>query len=285
VTGAEGEGLPPAAADAGAPALAPLDPQEHAAAATLRAAIEEPALGGFVVGDRLVITLPLATPFPAVAEARYLAVRTVVGEGDRSELSNQAVIVPRPPPPPPGGLTVEPRDEGIALAWQGDGPGVAGYHVYRRLAAERVWGPPLARVEAARTDHLDATAAFGQRYIYAVTAVAATAPVVESAIAEPREVEYRDLFAPAPPAGLVALVEEGRVRLVWEAVRAADLAGYRILRRAGAGDFEPLGAGLITASERVDETVAPGVTYTWRVVAVDDDGNASPPAEVTASAR
>jgi hypothetical protein len=87
------------------------------------------------------------------------------------------------------------------------------------------------------------------------------------------------------PAGLVALVEEGRVRLVWEVVPASDLAGYRVTRASGADEGEPLGDGLVTAAEWVDEEAAPDITYTWRVQAVDEVGNVSAPAEVTATAR
>jgi hypothetical protein len=238
-----------------------------------------------VDGDRLVIPLPLAGDFPEVPEVHYFAVRTVVGEQNRSEYSNQAVLVPRPPPAAPGGLVAEARGDGVALTWRGDGPEVVGYHVYRRGAAERVWGQPLSRVGRDRTDHLDDTASYGESYIYAVTSLVALDPLVESSIAETREVDYRDRFPPAVPAGLVALVEEGRVRLVWEVVPASDLAGYRVTRASGADEAEPLGDGLVTAAEWVDEEAAPDLTYTWRVQAVDEVGNVSAPAEVTATAR
>lgn len=270
-------------AAAGAPT--PLDPRQFAAAAKLRAEIAGPALSEVVVGERIVIPLPLAPTFPEVPEALYFAVRTVAGEGDRSEMSNQAVIVPRVPPPAPQGLTAEAGPGGVRLAWQADGPAVIGYDVYRRGAQERVFLDPIARLDAGASGYFDESARFGERYIYAVTAVAAREPVIASTVASTVEIDYRDRFPPATPGGLVALVEEGRVRLAWEAAQAADLAGYRVSRASGGGDFLPVSDGLVTGSEWVDRSVSAGTTYTWRVVSVDREGNVSPPAEVTAQAR
>lgn len=278
-----GDAETPTVAAAGG--LPPLDPREFAGAATLRAEIAGPALSDVVVGERIVVPLPLPATFPEVPEALYFAVRTVAGDGDRSEMSNQAVIVPRVPPPAPQGLSAEAGPGGVRLAWEADGPAVVGYDVYRRGAQERIFLDPIARLDAGASGYFDETARFGERYIYAVTAVAAREPVIASTVASTVEVDYRDRFPPAAPGGLVALVEEGRVRLAWEAAQAADLAGYRVSRASGGGDFSPVGDGLVTASEWVDRSVSAGTTYTWRVVSVDGEGNVSPPAEVTAAAR
>lgn len=274
-----------AGAAVAAAAPPPLDPREFAAAATLRTEIAGPALTQVIVGERIVIPLPLPATFPPVPEALYLAVRTVAAGEDRSEMSNQAVIVPRVPPPAPRGLTGEAAPGGVRLAWEGDGLEVVGYDVYRRGAQERAFLDPIARLDAGAAGYFDETARFGERYIYAVTAVAARQPAIASAVGSTVEVDYRDRFPPAAPGGLVALVEEGRVRLVWEAAQAADLAGYRVSRSSGGGPFRPVAGGLVTGSEWVDESVAAGTTYTWRVESVDREGNASPPAEITALAR
>lgn len=281
--GAEGAESGAAAETASGPP--PLDPREFAGAATLRTQLTGPALSAVVVGERIVIPLPLAPTFPEVPEALYLAVRTVSAGDDRSEMSNQAVIVPRVPPAAPQGLSAEAGPGGVRLSWQADGPTVIGYDVYRRGAQERTFLDPIARLDAGTSGYFDESARFGERYIYAVTAVAAREPVIASAVGSTVEVDYRDRFPPAAPAGLVALVEEGRVRLVWEAAQAADLAGYRVSRASGGGAFQPVGDGLVTGSEWVDESVFAGTTYAWQVVSVDGEGNASSPAEVTAEAR
>jgi fibronectin type 3 domain-containing protein len=106
---------------------------------------------------------------------------------------------------------------------------------------------------------------------------------VESAAAATREVDYRDRFPPPAPPDLVALGEGSQVRLIWQESLAADRAGYRVYRRYGDGDFEPLlGGELVTSGEHVDTGLAPG-SYVYRVTAVDESGNegeASPEVEV-----
>jgi hypothetical protein len=167
-------------------------------------------------------------------------------------------------------------------------PGLAGFNVYRRKATERTYGAPLRTVGARSRVFLDESALFGERYIYAVSAVASRRPVVvESRLAEEVEVDYRDRFAPPVPQGLVALSEEGRVRLVWQESAAPDLAGYRIYRRGPDGeDFQPLPGELVTATEHAVRDLAPGATYRFRVTAVDRLGNESRPSEtVTAVIR
>jgi fibronectin type 3 domain-containing protein len=160
-------------------------------------------------------------------------------------------------------------------------PALAGFNLYRRKATERTYGAPLRTVGARSRAFVDESALFGERYIYAVSAVASRRPVVvESRLAEEVEVDYRDRFAPPVPQGLVALSEEGRVRLVWQESAAPDLVGYRIYRRGPESeDFRPLPGELVTATEHADRDLAPGGTYHYRVTAVDRLGNESRPSE------
>ncbi|HUF79185.1 MAG TPA: fibronectin type III domain-containing protein [Thermoanaerobaculia bacterium] len=158
-------------------------------------------------------------------------------------------------------------------------PGLAGFNVYRRLSTERTYGPPMSTLGHRPRAFLDDSAAFGERYIYTVTAVASRKPIlVESGLAEEVEVDYRDRFAPPVPKGLLALAEEGRVRLVWEVSPAPDVAGYRVFRRGpDTQEFRPVTEELLTATELVDRDLAPGATYSYRVTAVDRMGNESEP--------
>ena len=239
-----------------------------------------------VVGGDLVIHLPLADPLPAEPQVVHLAVRTVGSSGEQSAFSNQAAIVPLPPPPPPRGLDAEARSEGIRVSWEPQTQGIVGYNLYRREATLRAFENPVAVPTPDRTSYLDRTAKLGGTYVYAVTAVVQRQPLVESAVAQVQEVDYRDRFAPPVPQNLVALAEEGRVRVVWEGSEADDLAGYLVSRRSGPdGDFEPLGEEPRTDTEYVDTHVEPGTRYTYRVVAVDTSGNRSEAAEATTEAR
>jgi fibronectin type 3 domain-containing protein len=138
-------------------------------------------------------------------------------------------------------------------------------------------GKPLATVPPTETRYLDTTARFGTSYIYSVTALARTAPVVESAVQAEREVRYLDRFPPPAPADLVALAESGQVRLVWRSSEAADLAGYAVYRREGDGAPQRLTPEPIAALEFTDTDVAAGRTYRYRVTAIDQEGNESEP--------
>lgn len=265
----------------------PVDAREFAAAATVLRTLRAEELTGAVYGDRLVVTLPLPSPLPEPPQAHLFAVRTAAVGDHVSAFSNRTAIVPRPPPPPPNGLSATPLAEGIEIAWEPgtDGADLAGFHVYRRLATERGFGPPLRLTGPAQTTFLDRDARYGQRYIYAVTAVAQRTPPIESAIAAAREVDYRDVFAPPAPTGLVALADAGAIRLVWNESRAPDLAGYRLSRRSGDAPWQPLTPEPVIRVEYIDRAVEPGLTYRYRLTAVDALGNESDPAEAEALAR
>ncbi len=256
----------------------PLDPRQLEAAAKLVLRLEGPELASAAAGDRLLLRLP-APPVPAEGPvAHHYVVRTVGPEGDRSAISNQVILVTQAPPPAPEELNVTPTAEGIEITWRPPshgGEAVKGFNVYRREATARDGRQPLATLPPTATRHLDTTAGFGTSYIYAVTSVGRTAPLVESAVQAEREVRYVDRFAPPPPADLVALAESGRVRLVWRSSPAPDLAGYLVYRREGAGAWRKLTAEPLAALEYSDTDVAAGRAYTYRVTAVDQQGNES----------
>lgn len=270
-----------------------------------------------VRGDRIALTLPVPEPPEAAAGAAAVtvSVKTSGPGGEESAFSNRVSFLLAQPPEPPTGLEAEGGPGGVRLEWSWEGEeaeaggepvaveeavegeasaeageaeesGLAGFNVYRRKATERTYGPPLRAVGAAIRAFTDEGALFGERYIYAVTAVASRRPVViESRLAEEVEVDYRDLYPPPVPEGLVALVQteearEGRVRLVWEASRTPDLAGYLVYRRSpDTQEFRPLTPEPIPATEYQDRDLAAGATYTYRVTAVDRTGNESAPSE------
>lgn len=266
----------------------PVDAREFGGAAAPVLTLSGDRLAGAVRGDRIVVSLPVDLPGAEAGDdapptARYYAVRTVA-EGDfESALSNRAGIVPRVPPPAPGELTADPRADGVEIGWQwDDGVDIAGFDVYRRLATDRDFGEPLTLVGPRQRSYTDTGARYGQRYLYAVTAVAQRSPLIESAVAAAREVDYRDVFAPPVPASVVALADAGAVRLVWDESRAPDLAGYNVYRHRGEGEWQRITAEPVDRVELTDRDVAAGQTYAYRVTAVDELGNESdpsPPAE------
>src|SRR5262245_54722825 len=261
-----------------------LEEREFALAAKKVLALAAADVGAATQGDKLVLTLPVADPIPTPKEVRHFRVFTLGPTGDRSEGSNVVRIVPQTPPVPPVGIELQPKAEGIEITWQ-PVPGALGYLIYRREAETKSYGNPVQAIVAPAGRLLDSQPKLGSSYIYAVTSVFHRAPIVESAIQSEREVRYVDRFPPPAVTDLVALAEEGRVRLIWSAVDASDLAGYRVYRSEGGGEMRRLTDEPIAATELTDARAASGRTYTYRVVAVDTQGNESPPQETQAIPR
>jgi len=268
----------------GQPPAPILDP-EFDSAATVLLTLRGTELDAAVTGDRIQIRLPLEAELPETPSAHYFAVRTLKGE-ETSVTSNRAVLIPMPPPPPPENLAVTARADGIELSWQTDDERAVGFDVFRRQASDRGYGEALERVAKDQRSFVDATARYGERYIYTVRTVAGTEPLIHSAEAGEREIDYADRFAPPLPAGFVALGERGRVRLRWDASDASDVAGYRLFRREPGRDFHTLTDEPVTELEYLDRGLSSGLSFDYRIQVVDQVGNESPLSEpVTTTVR
>jgi predicted small lipoprotein YifL len=303
----------PAPGSAAAPGMpSALDPRQYESLAKLRLTLTSKDLGAATLGNQLIVDLPLPEPLPAATVAtppaaapgaapatvppgatnakaaagaatataagvtRDYAVRAYGPKGDRSALSNQALLMPKEPPQAPEGVTVTPQADGILVAWK-PVPNGGGYAVYRRAATERFSSKPLALVRSGEIRHLDQTARFGQSYIYSVTTVDPRQPLVESAIKAEQEIRYVDVYPPPVPEELVAVAEAGRARLVWRQSEAPDLAGYIVYRKGATGDYVRLTPKPIAATNYVDTAVVSGQAYDYRVTAIDQTGNESAP--------
>ena len=98
----------------------------------------------------------------------------------------------------------------------------------------------------------------------------------------PASLTFHDIVPPQAPAGLVAipggsLVAPLSIDLSWEPNAETDLAGYRVYRRTGLGEFRRLTDVPVSASAYRDRKIEAGQTYTYRVTAVDQRGNESGP--------
>lgn len=273
----------PAPAEGAPPAL---DPRELVAAAQPRLELAGAELAGAVSGDRLTVRFRLEEPLPEPAEARYFAVRTEAAGGEVSPWSNVVALVPRAPPLPPADLRVVARKEGVALAWSvAEGPEPpAGFRVYRRDAQATSWGEPIADLGPEATGHVDTTARYGGRYFYTACALGSRAPVVESAPAGEREIDYQDRFAPEPPKNLRALGGEGEARLLWEPSPDPDVSGYVVFREDPGQEFRRVTAEPVAGGEWTDRGLGRGFVFRYRVAAIDRAGNLGEPSE-TAEAR
>jgi hypothetical protein len=216
----------------------------------------------------------------------------VVTEGTtaRSEMSNLAAIVPIDVPMPPESVTATPKAEGVVLSWSPpqkaitgeEKPHVVGYNIYRLSKGQTAneLATPINISPVAQTTYTDVPPYGAQEYT--VTALAATGPPrIESDPSAPASATFIDLVPPPIPTGLTALVETNSIRLVWDAVQAPDLAGYKIYRTEGAGEKElkivgriPI-TGLITQTNFRDTGVQQGISYFYEVTSLDKSGNES----------
>ncbi len=259
--------------------LAATTPAEFLATAQLIESFDADAIERATAGDKLTFRVELGE---AGHEewAHTFAVKTLVSEKLVSAYSNTVTLVQRIAPPPPTDFQLTAEASGIRLTWaepseSEDRP--TSFRVYRRPVQNRLYGQSLTRLAGDATEYLDRTAAFGERYIYAVTAAGHESPLLESFFGGEREIDYSDRFAPNPPTNLIALAESGRVRLLWDASTEEDVVGYVVFRRRDGTEFQKLTDEPVVDVEYSDRTVETGATYDYRVSAVDRVGNQGEP--------
>jgi hypothetical protein len=209
---------------------------------------------------------------------------TYAGRGPAPEVSLEEPSGEAPAPPPPAQATSTPAPGDIEVEEIVDDGGIDAFHIYRRSARSPHYDAPLRRVEKADRTFVDRSAAFGESYIYALAAVKRNGPLIESALSTEREVAYEDRFAPGPPRNLVTFADPQSVRLLWDPSSSPDVAGYFVERRTGTSDeWAPLNTEPILGLEYTDRRVRSGQTYSYRVLAADQNdlrGDPSIPTEV-----
>ena len=136
---------------------------------------------------------------------------------------------------------------------------------------------PLNPQPLTATTFADARIEFGSERCYVVRAVKAFGTLREES--EASEVECitpRDIYPPAAPKGLTAVVNAGAISLIWDRNAENDLDGYLVLRaEAPSGTLQPITREPIHQTTFNDTSARPGVRYIYAVVAVDKAGNAS----------
>lgn len=254
--------------------------------------IEKANLAGATAGGRLVIT---DTPRFRSTDGRPVRLTyAVVTEGGkaRSEFSNLAIIVPLPVSIPPPGLKATANAGGVTLTWDVpqtsvggvEGPIISGYNVYRSgpgTAPGDLDLPINTAPVTART--FNDTPGYGE-HEYRVAAIAtAGPPAMQSDPSAPVRINFRDLIPPPVPASITPLIEQRAVRLIWEAVEAPDLAGYRVYRTEGVGhgnSIKDIGTvalvnEIVTVTTVTDPNADLGIAYRYGVASIDKSGNES----------
>lgn len=191
------------------------------------------------------------------------------------------VRVPRVMPlPAPKGLMAKPDDMAVHLSWQGEdgtsgeADGLAGYVVYRKGPAEdkQLNMRPLLEPKL-----VDRTVQNGQQYSYRVAAVDRVGKhLIYGEQSKPVSVKPQDATAPKPPSDLVALPQAGATLLRFTPSPDQDTEGYLVFRsRSKTGPWTQLNQKLVIENTFMDDSVQKGVTYFYRVMAVDENGNKS----------
>ena len=238
------------------------------------------AAGPLVAGSRL----ELADEDTATLGARGVgavlryAVRVIDRGGRRSPLVVVRDLTPIESVPAPTGLTAEPTKDGVRLSWRPP-PGLdeASFNIYRIPTGGRAAETPINAKPVYGPAFLDASAIPGESYDYSVrVALHPEPPFREGEPANLVDVLVDDRFSPAPPAGLVGVQEGLAVRLFWDPSPEYDVAGYRVARRVGDGEWTGAGADLVREPLFLDRDVEIGQRIDYRVTAVD---RADPPNE------
>ena len=230
-------------------------------------------------------------------------VRTRVSSKRASTNSNAVSLPIFPAPGAVSDLRASVAEDAITLTWTAPplniGPPVTGYRVYRAdvpaIAGTPVPASASATASASPSSTLqllgesqqpqyrDATAELDHTYSYFVRSFARYgSAVVESADSVLPSIFAKDIFPPAVPQGLEAIVAPesngtpAYVELAWNINPEADFAGY-IVYRSEQNDTTgaPLTPELLSAPTFRDTTVVSGHRYFYRVAAVDHDGNTS----------
>jgi len=221
-------------------------------------------------------------------EYRY-RVRLLDAAGRKVNQSTYKVKVTAPiQPEPPTGVDATARDGEVLLQW--DYPAykgrkddrTVGFHLYRTEgggAEIRVTPAPILRVEGFLS-YLDREVTNGVEYAYALEAVDIIG--VTSGRVKTPGVIPRDNRPPLIPGDLTALDDPDGVLLIWGMSPELDVSSYNIYTTSTLGDDEEL---ILLNTEPVPgdsprfmhRDVQRGTLHIYRVTAVDQSGNESPP--------
>jgi hypothetical protein len=201
----------------------------------------------------------------ADAPTRYYVVVGVTGRERRGQPSPIMTVPAAAEAAAPTDLVITNDEKEIKVSWSAGS--ATAFRVYDAAnPAALISG--AAPIQAAE---FSAPVVFDKERCFVVRAVSVTGPTtVVGPPSTPACATPVDTFPPAAPDELRAIPEDGAVALAWNAVTAADLGGYLVLRGDGSGDtLAPLMTTAIDATSYRDTTVTRGQTYTYVVVAVD----------------
>ena len=212
---------------------------------------------------------------------KYFFKITAVNSFGSSPLSNEASAMPVAPPavpPAPANLGAAAGDQRVVLTWAAS-TGAASYNLYRGTSAGGEAAAPVKTLITGTT-YTDMGLTNGVTYFYKVAAVntAGTSGSSNEAKATP----VAPPAVPPAPANLGAAAGDQRVVLTWAASTGA--ASYNLYRGTSAGgeSATPVKT-LITGTTYTDMGLTNGVTYFYKVAALNNAGTSGASNEASAA--
>jgi hypothetical protein len=242
------------------------------------------------------ITLTQAEFLAQRGRTLLIAVRTLTrrwrGRAVESQLSSLVQMTLLDVPRSVEDLRVETTEHALDLSWNppvdalsGEpASGISAYRVYRRSGRSG----HFAKIgEASSTTFRDTDFEFGRTYAYKVAALMKIGSETAEGEESPAvEVTPRDTFPPTAPTGLSGIYTSQAVELVWAADTEPDLAGYNVYRRERNGPEQKVNPDIVRTPVFRDPSVVEGRRYFYRVTALDQANNESPPStEVSVETR
>jgi glucose/arabinose dehydrogenase len=206
---------------------------------------------------------------------------SALGTGASSAVSNTAAAnTPAITPPPPSNLAViVVAPNRIELAWRDNSTNEAFFVIQRRFGSE-AW-QNIATTTTDNVTYVDTTTIGNAVYTYRILSrnwAGDSAPSNE-AVANTANVQ----LTPNPASNLTATaISTTRIDLNWFD-NSTNETGFRIERRTGAAAFATIGTVNANIAAFSDTTAALGVTYDYRVVAFNTNGDAPVSNTVTLS--
>jgi predicted small lipoprotein YifL len=215
---------------------------------------------------------------------RYIFALKVKDKRDKSsDFSKRLSVKPRIIPLPPQEVQLALHEDRIEICWRepeknidhSSPAGVRGYNIYRKKDGEffnRLNSSLIKENKYSDKDFL-----FGEVYHYLVRASSTeSSPFWESADSGTVKILAEDVFAPAPPSGLILVAGEDFISLSWDISREKDLVGYNVWR-TDENQEEYLLLTLQPIRENIynDYAVEKNKRYHYAITAQDVKGNES----------
>ncbi|MFQ5928190.1 MAG: fibronectin type III domain-containing protein [Acidobacteriota bacterium] len=211
---------------------------------------------------------------PGLSQTCSYTLRFVNRQGRRSPFSNIVQAARLPPAQPPSNLRREVQQDRIIVRWDPPTENIDGsrpVHLVGYLVNSKHF--------VSNPEYTDLEFQFGEVQSYQVQSVTHRAdPLIFSEFSDTLKVVPRDEFPPSVPQNITALDLEGKVRILWDTNKEADLRGYFVYRGTDPNQLEK-SSQLVRINIYQDESVTSGKTYYYQVSAVDKAGNESPKSE------